>query len=90
LQEFASGKNAAGASQGGPILLANCQREVRLAACRRLLLVSNVAAAMPSTDAASLAPAQPRCRPQCGGSRLVYRALQPADVTLRVPAQDSS
>jgi Putative transposase/Transposase zinc-binding domain len=71
-------------------LLANRQREVRLAACRRLLLVTNVTAAMPSTDAAPIEPAQPRCCPQCGGSRLVYRALQPGEVTPTAPAQDSS
>jgi Putative transposase/Transposase zinc-binding domain len=71
-------------------LLANRQRAARLAACRRLLLVTNVTAALPSTDAASLEPAQPRCCPRCGGSRLVYRELQPAEVTPRAPAQDSS
>jgi hypothetical protein len=71
-------------------LLANGQREVRLAACRRLLLVTNVTAAMPSTDAAPIEPAQPRCCPQCGGSRLVYRALQPGEVAPTAPAQDSS
>ncbi len=71
-------------------LLANAQREVRLATCRRLLLVSTVTAALPSADAASLGPAQPRCCPQCGGSRLVYRALPAAQVTRTAPAQDSS
>jgi hypothetical protein len=71
-------------------LLANAQREVRLATCRRLLLVCTVTAALPSADAASLGPAQPRCCPQCGGSRLVYRALPAAQVTRTAPAQDSS
>jgi hypothetical protein len=71
-------------------LLANRQREVRLAACRRLLLVANATAALPSTDATSIEPAQPRCCPQCGGSRLVYRELHPAEMTPTAPAQDSS
>ena len=52
-------------------LLAKRQREIRLAACRRLLLVTNVTAALPRMDAASIEPAQLRCCPQCGGSRLV-------------------
>src|SRR5262249_3576540 len=56
-------------------LLANCQREVRLAVCRRLLLVANVAKGVASPDTEPIAPAQPRCCPQCGGSRLVYREL---------------
>jgi hypothetical protein len=60
-------------------LLANAQREARLALCRRLLLVATVAATMPSADQASIEPAQPRCCPQCGGTRLVYRALAPEE-----------
>ena len=52
-------------------LLANAQREVRLALCRRLLLVVAVAAAV------RLEPAQPRCCPNCGGSRLVFGELDP-------------
>jgi Putative transposase/Transposase zinc-binding domain len=71
-------------------LLANAQREARLTLCRRLLLVIKVAAALPSTDVASIEPAQPRCCPQCGGSRLLYRELQPGEVTPTAPAQDSS
>jgi hypothetical protein len=71
-------------------LLANRQREARLAACRRLLLVTNVTAALPSTDAAAIEPAQPRCCPQCGGSRLVYRERPPAEVARTAPAPDSS
>jgi hypothetical protein len=71
-------------------LLANRQREVRLAACRRLLLVANATAALPSPGAAAIEPAQPRCCPQCGGGRLVYRELRPAERTPTAPAPDSS
>jgi hypothetical protein len=71
-------------------LLANRERATRLALCRRLLLVTNVAAAMPSTDAASIEPAQPRCCPQCGGSRLIYRELTHVEPTPTHPPADSS
>jgi hypothetical protein len=73
-------------------LLANVQREVRLALCRRLLLVAQVAAAVPSADAVEIQPAQPRCCPQCGGIRLIYRALDRAAPTSSptAAAQDSS
>jgi hypothetical protein len=71
-------------------LLANAQREARLAVCRRLLLVVTVAAALLSTPAASIAPAQPRGCPQCGGTRLVYRALTPAEPAAPATAVDSS
>jgi hypothetical protein len=73
-------------------LLANAQRTVRLGLCRRLLLVAYVAAAVPSADTAKIEPAQPRCCPQCGGSRLIYRELDPAQPgpTRSAAAQDSS
>ncbi len=71
-------------------LLANAQREARLAVCRRLLLVANVAAALPSAEAAPIAPAQPRCCPHCGGTRLVYRALPPGAPAPPAAAADSS
>jgi hypothetical protein len=58
-------------------LLANAQREVRLALCRRFLLVVAVAAALPQ-PAVPLEPAQLRCCPNCGGTRLVYGELDPA------------
>jgi hypothetical protein len=58
-------------------LLANAQREGRLALCRRLLLVVSVAAALPQPEAAMLEPAQPRCCPNCGSLRLVYGELHP-------------
>jgi hypothetical protein len=58
-------------------LLANAQREARLALCRRLLLVANVVASVPRADSAAIAPAQPRSCPQCGSTRLVYRELRP-------------
>jgi len=71
-------------------LLANAQRAARLAVCRRLLLVANVAAALPSAATAPIAPAQPRCCPHCGGTRLVYRALPPGAPTAPAAAADSS
>jgi hypothetical protein len=60
-------------------LLANAHREARLAICRRLLLVANVALAMPSAPAAPTEPARPRCCERCGGTRLVYRELAPGE-----------
>jgi hypothetical protein len=72
-------------------LLANAQREARLAVCRRLLLVANVAATLPNTDTAPIEPAQPRCCPRCGGTRLVYRELgADAPAALATAFQDSS
>ncbi len=57
--------------------LANAQRAARLALCRRRLLVQAVAAALPSEETVALEPAQPRCCPNCGGTRLIY-AERPA------------
>jgi len=71
-------------------LLANRQREARLATCRRLLLVANGTAAVPSADAVSIKPAPPRCCPQCGGRRLVSQALPPAAGAPTAAAPDSS
>ncbi len=70
-------------------LLANAQREARLHACRRLLLATAVTAAPPSAEAARVEPAPPRCCGKCGGTRLVYREMEPSDA-LRLAAQDSS
>jgi hypothetical protein len=78
-------------------LLANAQREARLALCRRLLLVATaavaaVAAALPRPEAVRIEPAQPRCCPNCGGTRLVYRELTagaPASASVAA-APDSS
>jgi hypothetical protein len=70
-------------------LLANAQREARLAACRRLLLVTAMSPAAPREDAATVEHVQPRCCPNCGGIRLVYREIEAAD-KLRLAAQDSS
>ena len=70
-------------------LLANAQREARLALCRRLLLVANVAATLPGTAPAPIGPAQPRCCERCGGTRLVYRELA-AGEALPAAAVDSS
>ncbi|MGH8702186.1 MAG: IS91 family transposase [Burkholderiales bacterium] len=72
-------------------LLANRHRAERLAMCRRLLLVANVAATLPDTQAARIEPAQPRCCPNCGGTRLIYRELPPAEPTpSAVASPDSS
>jgi Putative transposase/Transposase zinc-binding domain len=62
-------------------LLANGQRAARLSVCRRLLLMAAVAAAGPGADTVLLQPAQPRCCPGCGGTRLVYRELARAPVS---------
>jgi hypothetical protein len=61
-----------------------------LAVCRRLLLVANVAASLPNADTAAIEPAQPRCCPQCGGIRLVYRELTPAGPVAPAAVPDSS
>jgi hypothetical protein len=58
-------------------LLANRHREARLALCRRLLLVAQVAARLPEGAAVVIEPAPPRCCPHCGGTRWVYRELLP-------------
>jgi hypothetical protein len=68
-------------------LLANRHRDARLAVCRRLLLVANLAAMLPDAPAAPLEPAQPRACQQCGGPRFVYLALTPTEPGVR---QDSS
>ena len=71
-------------------LLANGQRAVRLALCRRLLLVANLAASLPSVDQALIEPAEPRCCPACGGSRLIYRELDPLEPSSVPAPKDSS
>ena len=73
-------------------LLANRTRELRLKECRRLLLMANVAAALPNTDAVRVEPAQPRCCEKCGGTRLVYRELAAVapEPTSEAAPQDSS
>jgi putative transposase/transposase-like zinc-binding protein len=73
-------------------LLANRHRTERLAVCRRLLLVANVAANVPAAvQAAPIEPAQPRCCPNCRGTRLVYRELpvEPAATPTSVPPDTS-
>jgi hypothetical protein len=70
-------------------LLANAQRESRLQVCRRLLLVSAVAAAPTSEEAARIEPAQPRCCPACGSNRLIYREIDTVEA-LRWAGPDSS
>jgi Putative transposase/Transposase zinc-binding domain len=72
-------------------LLANAQRETRLSVCRRLLLVATVAAAaVPSADTVPIKPARPRCCPECGGTRLSYRALAPELTASAACPADSS
>ena len=71
-------------------LLANAQRETRLSVCRRWLLVATVAAAGPSADTVPIEPAQPRCCPECGGTRLSYRALAPVLTASAACSADSS
>jgi hypothetical protein len=73
-------------------LLANAQREARLRWCRRLLLAATVAAAVPRADLVPIEPAQPRCCPECGGTRLVYRELARGPLTTASTARpaDSS
>jgi hypothetical protein len=71
-------------------LLANRHRQERLGVCRRLLLVANLAATLPDAQAGPLEPAQLRCCPQCGGPRLVYRTLTPAEPADPAVRQDSS
>jgi len=68
-------------------LLANCQRQARLAVCRRLLLVANVAATLPGVETTL---AEPPCCPHCGGTRLVYRALAPLETMPTATKPDSS
>src|SRR5262249_10396431 len=57
-------------------LLANAQREVRRAWCRRLLLVVAVAAAPPQPGGAP-APAPPRRSPDRGGRRVGHGGVGP-------------
>jgi hypothetical protein len=71
-------------------LLANRHRAARLTVCRRLLLAANVAATLPDTEAVQIDPAQPRCCSACGGTRLLYRELMPAEPTGAAVRQDSS
>lgn len=64
-------------------LLANTQREARLTLCRRLLLTAGVAvlvagpADTQASDDATIAPAQVRRCPHCGGCRLAREELEP-------------
>jgi len=71
-------------------LLANGQRQARLSVCRRLLLVATVAAVVPRADTVPIEPAQPRCCPECGGTRLSYRELAPVPAVNDAPPMDSS
>ena len=64
-------------------LLANRQREARLALCRRLLLVVPLAPALADAATAAtvvLVPASPPCCPCCGGTRLLYCAWRPGEL----------
>jgi len=70
-------------------LLANCQREARLAECRRLLVVANVAKEVANPATLPIAPTEPHCCPQCGGTRLVYRELTPGESPQAAEADSS-
>jgi hypothetical protein len=77
-------------------LLANRQRQAKLAVCRRLLLVALVAATLPAGDSrpqagdpARIEPACERCCPACGGTRFVHREL-PAEAQASPPTRDTS
>ena len=58
-------------------LLANCCRQDRLDACRRLLLVTTAIAqlARNSADSVVVEPALKPCCPSCGGTRFVRLEL---------------
>ena len=72
-------------------LLANAQCEIRLKVCRRLLLATAVPVAPLSEEAAKVEPAQPRCCPNCGSARLVYREIEGAEaLPAAAAANDSS
>ena len=72
-------------------LLANAQRQERLALCRRLLAFVSVAATLSSRDTVEVESAQPRCCERCGSTRLVYRELATGlPSTHVVTAPDSS
>jgi hypothetical protein len=71
-------------------LLANRHRAERLAVCRRLLLVVNVAATLPDTEGIPLEAAQPPCCPACRGTRLVYRELPAAGPATAAVQPDTS
>jgi hypothetical protein len=72
-------------------LLANAQREARLALCRRLLLAAGVSAPVVSDAAdAAVAPASPRCCAKCGGTRLVYAELTALEMLTMAGGSDSS
>jgi hypothetical protein len=62
-------------------LLANRPRQAKLDRCRRLLLVAQVAAALPSVSAEPIQPARPRCCPHCGSQHLVYLEMPRPDDT---------
>jgi hypothetical protein len=47
-------------------------------------------ATLPDVDTKPIEPAPPRCCPQCGGTRLVYRELTPAEPAALSAAADSS
>jgi hypothetical protein len=56
-------------------LLANLQRQARLDAYCRLLLVAAVPVPPAAQDAVKVEAAQPRCCANWGGTRLVYRDM---------------
>jgi hypothetical protein len=71
-------------------LFAYAQREARLALSQRLLLVTDVAATLPSSETVLVQAAQPRCCERCGGTRLVYRELAAGPPSADVAAAPDS
>jgi len=73
-------------------LLANRHREERLDACRKLLLVANVARAIAATatgdETEPIEPARPRCCPKCGSPRLLTIEV-PKGTALPMPRDTS-
>jgi hypothetical protein len=66
-------------------LLANRQREQRLAVCRRLLFVAT-GTRTPVSDGVRVEPAEPPRCPHCGGVRFVRHHLQPDRLAIAAPA----
>jgi hypothetical protein len=73
-------------------LLANRQRAERLEQCRRLLLAVNAVTLLEPSGEAAVEPAVPHGCVKCGGTRLLYHELTPAESpgSPTTMAQDSS
>ena len=73
-------------------LLANRQRAERLEECRRLLLLTNVTAAMMINPEVTVDRVEPHGCAKCGSTRLIYRELTRTEAPARraTVVQDSS